>query len=190
MNMPSILQTRAVEISAPRQSAPVRHLTNEIAPRDPRSLFLSSDAVVLSDFMQAHPNEFQSLGINLPGSTIHQVNQTVNLLRTIHSARDEAGTHFVSQNVINEFAHAFVRPIDLQELAAAFDHIVNTTNSANQHLNNAFSDMARMILVTPASREDAVSEAERQASLFSEIFLANHRSHGMEAFEMALAMIS
>ena len=177
-----ILQRKA-ELSARKQpqGQPAKLLTNEIDLSQRQQWpNLSGEAVVLSEFMQTYGSDFPRLNINLPGSSIHQTNQTINLLQIIRAGRDADGTHFTQKPWHPSLANAFARPIELSELASAFDYIMQNTNQGNNHLNNAFASIADMIL----SRE-----TQNQANLFADVFLRNYGEHGMAAFEMAMDAI-
>ncbi|MDR2167630.1 MAG: hypothetical protein LBE35_07260 [Clostridiales bacterium] len=169
------------------QAAP-RPLTNEITAEQlfqPRHAF-SGEGRNLSELIQMYPEYFQSERINLPGRALHEVEQTLLLMRTMRTARVESGEMTLGAPV-----HPFnaPRPFDLSELAAAYNHIAETTNSGNRHLDNAFNNIANMILTNSATAEGR-EEASRRASLFSETFLNNLRRHGLEdALGMALAAI-
>ncbi|MCL2386522.1 MAG: hypothetical protein FWC89_03125 [Defluviitaleaceae bacterium] len=205
---------------APQQSA--KPLTIEVSLEDViqnrQNLMLSQDAINLHELSQTYPEMFAGPSVNLPGSTLHQVNQLMLLHRTMRTAYMESSEQ--SSNPLQQ-----TRRFELNELAAAYNHVMQTTNAGNRHLDDAFRNLARYMLVTPATHQarndwwstadadglnrnqnpeltheqrasqnsfvaDAIAEAERQATLFSNVFLSNHREFGIQAFSMAMEAIS
>ena len=206
------------------QAQTVKPLTIEISYEDllhnRKNLSLSSEAVNLYELRQTYPGMFEGSDMNVrfSGDVLHQLNQLMLLHRTMRIARPE--TNGTPGNWLQP-----PRRFDTQELATAYDWVMQNTNAGNRHLDDAFRNLAREMFVTPATHEArndwwstpgaegldrnmnpglspeqrasqnefvsaAVAAAERQATLFADVFLRNYRQHGMEAFNMAMAAIT
>jgi hypothetical protein len=128
----------------------VQPLTMEISPEDYQKSIaqkfvnfnLSGEAVNLYELSQMYPDVYQS-NIKFSGDVLHKVERSVLLIHTMKTMRLESG-EMPSANPL------FRQPFDLNELTAAYDRVMQTTNMGNRHLDDAFRDFTRMIISNPA----------------------------------------
>jgi hypothetical protein len=180
-----------------------------------KNLHLSSEAINLYELRQTYPGTFEP---NFSGDVLHQLNQLMLLHNTMRTTRMESGQDVGSnwfnpppRFEISELAAAYDHV--MQNTNAGNRHLDNAfknlargmfaSPASHQARNDWWStpeaeglDRNQNPTLTEEQRTSlnefvatAVADAERQAALFSDVFLRNYRQHGMEAFNMAMAAI-